>query len=144
VSQRSDGVLSFRIYRHEKRGHQSMLLLGEMRLRNLVSIPVHPLGWADPTGLHRQSELTVKEPFRVMFSKMGGKTVVDVIGLGGSFVPAEEEDEGKDGDGDDEAEEGKALGAGDEDDSESETKSAVAATSIDAGRIWSDGDIRYV
>lgn len=43
-------------------------------------------------GLHRQSELTVKEPFRVSMSRQGGKTVLDVIGLGGSFVPAEDDD----------------------------------------------------
>lgn len=49
------------------------------------------------TGLHRQSELTVKEPFRVTMDRIGGKTVLEVIGLGGSFVPAEEEeDEGSD------------------------------------------------
>lgn len=42
-------------------------------------------------GLHRQSELTVKEPFRVSMSREGGKTVLDVIGLGGSFVPADED-----------------------------------------------------
>ena len=48
-------------------------------------------------GLHRQSELTVKEPFRVKMDRIGGKTVLEVIGLGGSFVPAEEEeDEGSD------------------------------------------------
>lgn len=48
-------------------------------------------------GLHRQSELTVKEPFRISLSKEAGKTVLDVVGLGGSFVPAEDEDE-EDGD----------------------------------------------
>jgi hypothetical protein len=48
-------------------------------------------------GLHRQSELTVKEPFRVSMSREGGRTVLDVIGLGGSFVPADDDD-GDDGD----------------------------------------------
>jgi hypothetical protein len=48
-------------------------------------------------GLHRQSELTVKEPFRISLSREAGKTVLDVVGLGGSFVPAEE-DGGEDGD----------------------------------------------
>jgi len=43
-------------------------------------------------GLHRQSELTVKEPFRVSMSREGGKTVLDVVGLGGSFVPADDDD----------------------------------------------------
>lgn len=45
-------------------------------------------------GLHRQSELTVKEPFRVVFDRKGGKSVLEVMGLGESFVPAEEEEEG--------------------------------------------------
>lgn len=45
-------------------------------------------------GLHRQSELTVKEPFRVSMSRMGGRTVLDVVGLGGSFVPADDDDDG--------------------------------------------------
>lgn len=44
-------------------------------------------------GLHRQSELTVKEPFRVMFGEKDGRSLIDVIGLGGSFVPAEEQEE---------------------------------------------------
>lgn len=44
-------------------------------------------------GLHRQSELTVKEPFRIAMSKEGGRTVLDVVGLGGSFVPAEADDD---------------------------------------------------
>ena len=48
-------------------------------------------------GLHRQSELTVKEPFRITLGRENGKTILDVVGLGGSFVPAEEEDEDKDG-----------------------------------------------
>jgi hypothetical protein len=48
-------------------------------------------------GLHRQSELTVKEPFRVSMSREGGRTVLDVVGLGGSFVPADDDD-GDDGD----------------------------------------------
>jgi hypothetical protein len=47
-------------------------------------------------GLHRQSELTVKEPFRISLSREAGKTVLDVVGLGGSFVPAEEEEAGGD------------------------------------------------
>ena len=47
-------------------------------------------------GLHRQSELTVKEPFRVSMSREGGKTVLDVIGLGGSFVPADDDEDGPD------------------------------------------------
>lgn len=50
-------------------------------------------------GLHRQSELTVKEPFRVSMSREGGRTVLDVIGLGGSFVPADEDDGDNDGGG---------------------------------------------
>lgn len=54
-------------------------------------------------GLHRQSELTVKEPFRVSMSREGGRTVLDVVGLGGSFVPADDDEDGdaagsKDGD----------------------------------------------
>jgi hypothetical protein len=49
-------------------------------------------------GLHRQSELTVKEPFRVSMSREAGRTVLDVVGLGGSFVPAD--DHAEDGDGD--------------------------------------------
>jgi hypothetical protein len=49
-------------------------------------------------GLHRQSELTVKEPFRVSMSREAGRTVLDVVGLGGSFVPAD--DDAGDGDGD--------------------------------------------
>ncbi|RXK39317.1 hypothetical protein M231_03396 [Tremella mesenterica] len=44
-------------------------------------------------GLHRQSELTVKEPFRVVVGKKEGKTVLDVIGLGGSFVSTNEDSE---------------------------------------------------
>ncbi|OCF32981.1 hypothetical protein I317_04303 [Kwoniella heveanensis CBS 569] len=44
-------------------------------------------------GLHRQSELTVKEPFRVTFDKKDGKAVWEVIGLGESFVPASEDEE---------------------------------------------------
>lgn len=48
-------------------------------------------------GLHRQSELTVKEPFRISMSREAGRTVLDVVGLGGSFVPADDDD---DGDGD--------------------------------------------
>jgi hypothetical protein len=49
-------------------------------------------------GLHRQSELTVKEPFRISMSREAGRTVLDVVGLGGSFVPAD--DDAGDGDGD--------------------------------------------
>jgi hypothetical protein len=41
--------------------------------------------------------LTVKEPFRVTMQKIAGKTVLEVIGLGGSFVPAEEDEGGVDG-----------------------------------------------
>nr|ODO01229.1 hypothetical protein L204_01957 [Cryptococcus depauperatus CBS 7855] len=37
-------------------------------------------------GLHRQNELTIKEPFRVMFDRRDGKAVWEVIGLGESFV----------------------------------------------------------
>ncbi|OWZ51164.1 hypothetical protein C356_02307 [Cryptococcus neoformans c45] len=44
-------------------------------------------------GLHRQNELTVKEPFRVMFDKRDGKPVWEVVGLGESFVPEEKEEE---------------------------------------------------
>ncbi|WVQ99544.1 hypothetical protein IAU59_006680 [Kwoniella sp. CBS 9459] len=44
-------------------------------------------------GLHRQSELTVKEPFRVTFDKKDGKAVWEVIGLGESFIPASEDEE---------------------------------------------------
>ena len=40
-------------------------------------------------GLHRQSELTVKEPFRISVNREAGRTVLDVVGLGGSFVPAD-------------------------------------------------------
>lgn len=47
----------------------------------------------DSTGLHRQSELTVKEPFRISYSEKNGKKVLDVVGLGESFVPAEEDEE---------------------------------------------------
>jgi hypothetical protein len=44
----------------------------------------------DSLGLHRQNELTVKEPFRVTFGDMpGGQRIVDVVGLGSSFVSAE-------------------------------------------------------
>jgi len=51
-------------------------------------------------GLHRQSELTVKEPFRVSMSREGGRTVLDVVGLGGSFVPADDDEDGPEaGDG---------------------------------------------
>ncbi|KAL7421906.1 hypothetical protein Q5752_003678 [Cryptotrichosporon argae] len=56
-------------------------------------------------GLHRQSELTVKEPFRVVFGQLSGRKTVDVIGLGSSFVPAEANGDGggkqdrEDGDG---------------------------------------------
>ena len=50
-------------------------------------------GRAHASGLHRQSELTVKEPFRVVLDKTNGKTILDIIGLGGSFVPAEEDDD---------------------------------------------------
>jgi hypothetical protein len=41
------------------------------------------------SGLHRQNELTIKEPFRVVLDRQGGKTVLDILGLGGSFVPAD-------------------------------------------------------
>ncbi|WWD17146.1 hypothetical protein CI109_101583 [Kwoniella shandongensis] len=44
-------------------------------------------------GLHRQNELTIKEPFKVVFGKDQGKSVFEVMGLGESFVPAEEEEE---------------------------------------------------
>lgn len=44
-------------------------------------------------GLHRQSELTIKEPFRISYSEKDGKKVLDVVGLGESFVPAEEDEE---------------------------------------------------
>ncbi|WWC70154.1 uncharacterized protein I206_104101 [Kwoniella pini CBS 10737] len=44
-------------------------------------------------GLHRQSELTIKEPFKVTFDKIDGKGVWEVIGLGDSFVPASEDEE---------------------------------------------------
>jgi hypothetical protein len=43
----------------------------------------------DLAGLHRQSELTVKEPFRVTFGQGSKRQVFEVEGLGGSFVPAE-------------------------------------------------------
>lgn len=46
-------------------------------------------------GLHRQSELTVKEPFRIVYGERDGKKVLDVMGLGESFVPAEEDEEEK-------------------------------------------------
>ncbi|WVR09790.1 hypothetical protein IAU60_006866 [Kwoniella sp. DSM 27419] len=44
-------------------------------------------------GLHRQSELTIKEPFKVMFDNKDGKAIWQVVGLGDSFVPASEDDE---------------------------------------------------
>ncbi|WVW84094.1 hypothetical protein I302_106123 [Kwoniella bestiolae CBS 10118] len=47
-------------------------------------------------GLHRQSELTVKEPFKVTFDKIDGKGVWEVVGLGDSFVPASEDDDEED------------------------------------------------
>jgi len=59
-------------------------------------------------GLHRQSELTVKEPFRVSMSREGGKTVLDVIGLGGSFVPADDDEDGS-GAGEGNSEEGEKM-----------------------------------
>lgn len=43
------------------------------------------------TGLHRQSELTIKEPFRVMFDQRGGKQFLEVVGLGESFQAVEPE-----------------------------------------------------
>lgn len=46
-----------------------------------------------PAGLHRQSEITLKEKIRVTMDRIDGKTVFDLIGLGGSFVPPEEDDE---------------------------------------------------
>ncbi|KAK4683814.1 hypothetical protein P7C73_g6405, partial [Tremellales sp. Uapishka_1] len=49
-------------------------------------------------GLHRQSELTVKEPFRVVVDRSGGRTVLEVEGLGGSFVPASNNDGDDEGD----------------------------------------------
>ncbi len=52
------------------------------------------------TGLHRQNELTIKEPFRVLVGRRKGKTTFDVIGLGGSFVAANEDDVGVGVDGD--------------------------------------------
>lgn len=58
-------------------------------------------------GLHRQSELTVKEPFRISMSREAGRTVLDVVGLGGSFVPADDDD---DGDGDEGASNGNEKG----------------------------------
>ena len=50
-------------------------------------------------GLHRQSELTVKEPFRISMSREAGRTVLDVVGLGGSFVPADDDEDGVEGEG---------------------------------------------
>jgi hypothetical protein len=44
-------------------------------------------------GLHRQSELTIKEPFQIVFGEKDGKKVLDVVGLGESFVAAEKDDE---------------------------------------------------
>lgn len=52
------------------------------------------------SGLHRQSELTVKEPFKINISGGSlwswlwpGKTkTIEVEGLGASFVPAEKDD----------------------------------------------------
>lgn len=35
----------------------------------------------------------MKEPFRVTMDRSSGKTILDVVGLGGSFVPADEEEE---------------------------------------------------
>lgn len=48
-------------------------------------------------GLHRQSELTIKEPFRVMFDQKGGKSFLEVVGLGESFQPADSDDDGDEG-----------------------------------------------
>lgn len=54
------------------------------------SAAAHRLRIVDFTlGLHRQSELTVKEPFRVTFGQGPKRQVFEVEGLGGSFVPAE-------------------------------------------------------
>ncbi|CAK9781101.1 hypothetical protein CC85DRAFT_282535 [Cutaneotrichosporon oleaginosum] len=59
-------------------------------------------------GLHRQSELTVKEPLRATFGHTeDGRVTVDVVGLGGSFVPAEEDDDGDDGGDDGDKDTGK-------------------------------------
>ncbi len=52
----------------------------------------------DDIGLHRQNELTIKEPFSV---KLGGggwlfgssPRVIEVQGLGASFVPAKESED---------------------------------------------------
>ncbi|KAL1411457.1 hypothetical protein Q8F55_002413 [Vanrija albida] len=75
-------------------------------------------------GLHRQSELTVKEPFRVSIGRgPEGETVLDVVGLGASFVPQDldddDEDEGSKGapaaggeDGDEAADTGRGGGGG--------------------------------
>lgn len=68
-------------------------------------------------GLHRQSELTVKEPFRISVNREAGRTVLDVVGLGGSFVPADTEE---DGDGDDGAMKIEAVEEGTRPKSESE------------------------
>lgn len=40
-------------------------------------------------GLHRQSEITIKEPFRMRVPGWFGKRTIEVEGLGASFVPAE-------------------------------------------------------
>ena len=45
------------------------------------------------TGLHRQSEITLKEKIRVTMDRIDGKVVFDLVGLGGSFVPPEEDEE---------------------------------------------------
>ncbi|ORY32864.1 hypothetical protein BCR39DRAFT_557421 [Naematelia encephala] len=44
-------------------------------------------------GLHRQNELTVKEPFKITLGEEAGRTVLEVIGLGDSFVPTETSDQ---------------------------------------------------
>jgi hypothetical protein len=60
------------------------------------SAAAHRLRIVDFTlGLHRQSELTVKEPFRVTFGQGPKRQVFEVEGLGGSFVPAEPAEPGE-------------------------------------------------
>ncbi|BEI93296.1 uncharacterized protein CcaverHIS019_0509240 [Cutaneotrichosporon cavernicola] len=66
-------------------------------------------------GLHRQSELTVKEPLRATFGRTeDGCVTIDVVGLGGSFVPEENDDNDKEG-GDDGDKEDKEYKEDEED-----------------------------
>lgn len=49
------------------------------------------------TGLHRQSEWTLKSPFSALIGKADdGRTKVDFIGYGDHYVPAETDGTGED------------------------------------------------